>query len=69
MHARTPLAKHRSGKCRLLPTHEIGLKKGMQVLEIGSGAGREALWLASSGVNCVALEINSELCKIILLTW
>ena len=49
----------------MLLAREIGLKKGMQVLEIGSGAGREALWFASSGVNCVALEINSKLCMTI----
>jgi len=58
----TPLAKHRSGKCRVLLAQEIGLEKGMLVLEIGSGGGSDALWFASPGVDFVALDVSFDLC-------
>lgn len=35
------------------------------MLEIGSGVGIEAFWFACFGVNCGALEINSNLCRTI----
>ena len=58
----TPLAKYRESKCHRFIRSEIGFNRKSFVLEIGSGAGRQALWFASSGVNIMALEINLKSC-------
>ena len=61
----TQLAKHRESKCRRYITSEIGFNRKSFVLEIGSGEGRQALYVASSGVNIMALEINLKSCMVI----
>ena len=46
----------------MLLARKIGIKNGISILEIGSGAGREALWFATFGVTFVSLEIDFESC-------
>ena len=56
---------HRVSKCHTKLANELGFRRGILVLEIGSGVGETALFCASSGAYCVASELSFNQCRII----